>query len=187
MQYFILWLPWIFLLPLLLSHSQSFPLVLRAEANLKLYQRGVDGWAQSPIDQGESSHRSNFVPLPDGWRLHPQNAVGIRPAPVPASNLEELYRTMFSTAAQSFWKDLDGFQRPFMDVGQLFWFIEPAQQSFTVPWGVIAAFAFGMLEKTALGWTSLYEFLLEGPDGSRHMIYLELRPFPPKRNTRTRV
>ncbi|KAL8940761.1 MAG: hypothetical protein Q9216_002641 [Gyalolechia sp. 2 TL-2023] len=165
----------------------SSPLISHAEAIRAFHQRAVDSQASSPISQGESSYQNDFVPLPGGWRLRPQNAVGIRPAPISASKLEELYRTLFSTAAQNFWSDLDGFQRPFMDVGQLFWFIEPAQQSFTVPWHVIAAFAFGMLEKTSRGWTNLYEFLLEGPDRSSYMIYLSLKPVPPERNTPSRT
>ncbi|KAI4134200.1 MAG: hypothetical protein LQ341_006059, partial [Variospora aurantia] len=79
---------------------------------------------------------------------------------------------MFSNAAESFWRDIEPFQRPLIDLGELLWFIEPGDKTFTIPWHVMAAFAFGMLERTRRGWTNFYEFLLQGPDGSTYTIYL---------------
>lgn len=152
------------------------------DVDVRLHERVNEG-ASTSSHNGDPSHSNNLIPLPDGWRLRPQSSVGIRPAPVPASALEHLYETMFSTAAQSFWRDLEPFQRPLIDVGELLWFIEPADSVFRVPWHVMAAFAFGMRERTRRGWTNFYELILEGPDSSRYTIYLDLRPVSPRTKT----
>ncbi len=151
----------------------------------RLHGRVNEG-ASTSSQNGGTSHSNDFVPLPDGWRLRPQSSMGIRPAPVPASALENLYETMFSTAAQGFWRNLEPFQRPLIDLGELLWFVEPADSVFTVPWHVMAAFAFGMRERTRRGWTNFYELILEGPDSSRYTIYLDLRPVSPRSGPSTK-
>lgn len=168
-------------------HAAPFPpssLHSRDNVGARLRERVNEG-ASTSSNNGGSTHINNFIPLPNGWRLRPQSSVGIRPAPVPASALENLYETMFSTASQSFWRNIEPFQRPLVDVGQLLWFIEPGDKTFTVPWHIMAAFAFGMLQVTRRGWTNLYEFILEGPDRSVYTIYLDLRPLSPRNQTAT--
>lgn len=111
--------------------------------------------------------------LAEGWRVGwPIIDYWLIPEHISAENLECLYQQLFQKAASEFWgsaaPSVNGFAFNFGSVTLSFRNLPGDAEG--MPWSVVAAFAWRMLQLTRQGWTGDYQVDLQTPTGARWIV-----------------
>lgn len=149
-----------------------------------------------PINVGASS---SFVPwnsmqLSDGWTVRLAGESNITqwvPVEWTATQLEHFYQTIFLSASTNFWSATSPSPSSAFSlrIGGLNLFFSPLFTSASLPWHVIAQFAWAMLDAARRGYTAGYSLRMQSPADSQGgsnsgwMVILLAGPAPVPTNT----
>ncbi|MCJ1458324.1 hypothetical protein MMC28_008695 [Mycoblastus sanguinarius] len=132
---------------------------------------------QRRVNEGASSSHSVFgtLSLPNGWIAYPfTESQALLPIEITAPILEEFYQAIFEQAARAFWgSDIYTPQTEFRLLYQQLQLVFLFSAGLPpIPWHIIAAFAFDMLQATKRGYTCAYTGRIQSPGGKLYLIVL---------------